>query len=84
MSTPSEPLDPFAADAPILHLLSLRDHPHLADASDEEIRAVCERLKGLVQQPATLDSQLRTESAKAKTPRTPGISARKKSILDTI
>lgn len=71
-------VDPFAPDAPIIHLLSLRHNPLLATATDEQLRQVFERCKAMVQQPQTLQAELRKESA----PR--GKAGKLKSILDSI
>jgi len=72
------PLNPLAPDAPIVALI--RDmKPLLATATEAELLAIVQRCKAMVQQPVTLQAELRKEAA----PRT-GKAAKLKSILDSI
>lgn len=70
-----EPFDPFAPDAPILHLLSQRDNPLLATATEEQLIALITRFRQTAQQPQVM---------KAELSKRPTMSAKKKELWDSI
>lgn len=74
MSLP-EPIDPFAPDAPILHLLSQKENPLLATATEEQLIALVQRLRTTAQQPQVM---------KAELAKRPTMTAKKKAVLDDI
>jgi hypothetical protein len=51
METEQPQIDPLAPDAPILHLLSLRENPNAATCSDDELRALVLRCRTLATSP---------------------------------
>lgn len=69
--------DPFAPDAPLIHLLSITENPLLADASEEQLTALVKRLRTVSQQQPTLKAKL---AEGAKSPRT----SKRKALLDSI
>ena len=58
--------DPFAPDAPLIQLLSLKSNPLLATATPEQLLEVVRRLRTVVQQPVTLKAELNKESTGRK------------------
>lgn len=86
---PLPPPSHLAADAPIVALLRLTHHSTtegkmVHEMSPDELQRHISRIASLRQQPATLDSQLRTESAPKKKREGNALSAKKKAILDTL
>ena len=78
------PVDPLAPDAPILHLLSLRENPNVATMSEDELRALVQRLRTMATSPQTLSAELSKESSRANPRQRNSISAKRKALLDSI
>lgn len=75
-------LDPLSPDAPIVALMSLSSNPMLATATEEEVRALVQRLRQLSTSPQALTAKLETESPKRE--RKPSKAAALKSKLDML
>lgn len=74
-------VDPFAPDAPILHLLSLRENPNVATMSEDELRALVQRLRTVATSPQSLSAELAKDSARVNPRQRDSISAKRKAIL---
>ncbi len=74
----------LASDAPILHLLSLRDNPNVATMSDDELRALVQRLRTVATSPQTLSASLQQESDKISPRKRDTISAKRRAVLDSL
>lgn len=77
-------IDPLASDAPILHLLSLRENPKVATMPEDELRALVQRLRTVANSPQTLSAELAKDSARVNPRQRNSISAKRKAILDTL
>lgn len=72
--------DPLAADAPILHWLSLA-HVPLDKMSDEELHAHLTKIKTMSQQPVTLKAEIAKEDRVAREPK---MTTAKKAFLNDL
>lgn len=79
-SDPSPTPSFLLPDAPIQHLLSLRDNPMLATASDAELTALVTKLRSY-SSPQTLSAKLDADS-RPLTPKARAKSARAKALDD--
>lgn len=77
-------IDPLAPDAPILHLLSLRENPNVATMSENELRALVQRLRTVATSPQSLSAELSKESSRANPRQRNSISAKRKAVLDSL
>lgn len=78
--------DPFAPDAPIYHLLSVKHNPLVKDLSTEQLQALVQRMRTLATSAPTMTSKLQAESGKrrAKKPTLEEQLAKKGLSLDDI
>lgn len=74
----------LAPDAPLVALLSLRDNPNLAQASDEELFAVVSRCRNLTGNAQAFTAELNKESEKVKPTKRVTKTARINAALDAI
>jgi hypothetical protein len=79
--TGGSPIDPLAPDAPILHLLSLRENPNVATMSEDELRTLVQRLRTVATSPQSLSAELSKESSRVNPRQRNSISAKRKAIL---
>ena len=63
---PNNPNDPLAPDAPIHHLLSIRENPLVKDMTMEQLQSLVKRMRTMAQSPQTLTSSLQRESKTRK------------------
>jgi hypothetical protein len=77
----SEVIDPLAPDAPILHLLSLRENPNVATMSEDELRALVQRLRTVASSPQTLSAELAKDSNRVNPKQRNTAAAKRKAIL---
>jgi hypothetical protein len=61
-----QPNDPLAPDAPIYHLLSIRENPLVKDMTMEQLQELVKRMRTMSQSPQTLTSALQRESKTRK------------------
>lgn len=81
---PSGAGDHLAPDAPILHLLSLRENPNVATMSEDELRSLVQRLRTVAQSPQTLTAELQKESNRVNPRQRNSQAAKRKAILADI
>lgn len=77
----AENVDPLAPDAPILHLLSLRENPNVATMSEDELRALVQRLRTVATSPQTLSAELAKDSARVNPRQRNSVAAKRKALL---
>jgi hypothetical protein len=76
--------NPLAPDAPIHHLLSIRDNPMVKDMTTEQLQELVKRMRTLAQSSQTMSATLQKESrARKAKPLTPE-QLRRKELLDSI
>ena len=66
MHNQDNPNDALAPDAPIYHLLSIRENPLVKDMSTEQLQELVKRMRTMAQSPQTLTSTLQRESKTRK------------------
>lgn len=76
-------MNPFDPDAPIYHLLSIKDNPMIANATTEQLQEIVKRMRTIAQSPQTMSSNLQRESKRKKKPLTPE-QIRYNELLDSI
>ncbi len=83
-----EPLDPLAADAPLIHLLSVRHNPLVAAMSEEQLLDLVQKLRQHATSAPTLSARIANDSEKVKVTRKPRVlteeQRKRQSILDAI
>jgi hypothetical protein len=77
-------IDPLASDAPILHLLSLRENPNVATMSEDELRALVQRLRTVATSPQSLSAELSKESSCVNPRQRNTAAAKRKAVLDSL
>jgi hypothetical protein len=77
-----DPNDPFAPDAPIHVLLSLRNNPRIATATDEQIREFVIRMKQIATSAPTMAAKLASDSERIKPKNT--VTAKRRAVLDEL
>jgi hypothetical protein len=82
MNGNDEVLNPLDPDAPIHHLLSIRENPMVKDMTTEQLQVLVQRMRTVAQSPQTMTSALQRESRKRK-PLT-AEQLRRKEILDSL
>jgi hypothetical protein len=76
--------NPLAPDAPIHHLLSIRDNPMVKDMTTEQLQELVKRMRTMATSPQTMSAALNKESKTRKArPLTPE-QQRRKDILDSL
>jgi hypothetical protein len=76
--------NPLSPDAPIYHLLSIRDNPMVKDMTTEQLQELVKRMRTLAQSSQTMSAALNKESRTRKAkPLTPE-QIRRKEILDSL
>jgi hypothetical protein len=80
----SEVIDPLAPDAPILHLLSLRENPNVATMPEDELRALVQRLRTVATSPQSLSAELSKESSRVNPRQRNTAAAKRKAVLDSL
>jgi hypothetical protein len=78
----SEPVDPLAPDAPLIHLLSIKHNPLVKDMSNEQLADLVKKLRTHAASAPTLSAKLQDESDKIKPRNTK--SAKRKAMLDAL
>jgi hypothetical protein len=62
----NEPNDPLAPDAPIHHLLSIKENPLVKDMTTQQLQELVKRMRTMAQSPQTMTSALQRESKTRK------------------
>jgi hypothetical protein len=76
--------NPLSPDAPIHHLLSIRDNPMVKDMTTEQLQELVKRMRTLAQSSQTMSAALNKESRTRKAkPLTPE-QIRRQEILDSL
>jgi hypothetical protein len=77
-----EVLNPLDPDAPIYHLLSIKDNPLVKDMTTEQLQELVKRMRTLAQSPQTMTSSLQKESRTRKPMTEKQI--KRKALLDSL
>jgi uncharacterized protein YktB (UPF0637 family) len=77
-------MDPLAPDAPIYHLLSIRDNPMVKDMSTEQLQELVKRMRAVAQSPQTMTSALQRESKTRKARPKTEAELKRQAILDSL
>jgi hypothetical protein len=78
------PFDPLAPDAPIHHLLSIKDNPIVKDMNVQQLQELVKRARSMAQSPQTLTSALQRESKTRKSKPLTALEIKKRELLATI
>lgn len=63
---PLPDVDPLSPDAPIHHLLSIKENPLVVKMSDQELTELIKRLRTIATSPQTMTSALQSESKRRR------------------
>lgn len=82
-------IDPLAPDAPILHLLSVKNNPLLEQMTPDQLTEVVKKYRTLATSAPTLSAKLNDEGKKIRAERKPARAPnpeqqKRKAILDSI
>lgn len=77
-----EPIDPLSPDAPIHHLLSVKENPMVLQMSDQQLTEMIKRLRTVATSPQTMSSVLQAD-AKRRRPMTEA-QRKRKDLLDSL
>lgn len=79
---PSLEVNPLAPDAPIHHLLSVKENPMVLQMSDQQLTEMIKRLRTVATSPQTMTAVLQSDARKRR-PMTEA-QRRRKEILDAL
>jgi len=79
-----EVLNPLDPDAPIVHLLSIKDNPMVKDMTTEQLQALVKRMRTVAQSPQTMSSALQKESKTRKSRPKTAEQIKRQELLDSL
>lgn len=76
--------DPLAPDAPIYHLLSIKENPLVKDMTTEQLQTLVKRMRTMAQSPQTMTSALQRESKTRKSKPLTAYEIKKRELLASL
>jgi hypothetical protein len=77
----TDPLDP---DAPLLHLLSIKHNPLVAEMNHDQLMELVKKLRTLATSPPTLSARLKSDGDKENPKSKVSIAAKRRALLDNL
>ena len=81
---PNNENDPLAPDAPIHHLLSIRENPMVKDMTTEQLQTLVKRMRTMAQSAQTLSSALNRESKTRKSRPISAEQLKRRALLESL
>lgn len=80
----SDPIDPLADDAPLIHLLSIKHNPLVKDMNNQQLAELVKKLRTHAASAPTLSAKLQSESDAVKPRRSKKIDPKRQAALDAL
>jgi hypothetical protein len=77
----TDPLDP---DAPLLHLLSIKHNPLVAEMTHDQLMELIKKLRTLATSPPTLSARLKSDGDRENPRSKTTLAARRRALLDEL
>ena len=77
-------IDPLAPDAPLVHLLSLKHNPLLAEMSQDQLIELVKKLRSHAVSAPTLTAKLKTDGEALNPKKSQSVAARRRALLEDL
>ena len=76
--------DPLSPDAPLVHLLSLKHNPLLAEMNQDQLIELVKQLRSYAVSPPTLTAKLKADGEKLNPQKSQSVAARRRALLENL